>query len=178
MEKAVNSAAAEWLHKITIRHIQRSDLPALEWDGEYKHFRRVYADAFTRFEKGQSILWAAEHTDHGIIGQVFIQLICDRPELGDGHCRAYLYSFRIKPDYRGQGLGTRILTVVENDLRQRGYDYVTLNVAKDNPDALRMYQRNGYKVIAHEPGVWWYPDEHGDWHQVREPAWRMEKRIR
>ncbi|HSV86731.1 MAG TPA: GNAT family N-acetyltransferase, partial [Levilinea sp.] len=92
--------------------------------------------------------------------------------------RAYLYSFRIKPNYRGAGLGTRILAVVEEDLRQRGFDYVTLNVAKDNPAAQRLYQRNGYTVISHEPGLWWYPDEKGNWRQVNEPAWRMEKRIR
>jgi ribosomal protein S18 acetylase RimI-like enzyme len=177
MDKALKLAAPEWLQKLQIRPIQRSDLPALEWDGEYKHFRRVYADAFTRSEKGLSLLWAAELPGPGIIGQVFIQLTCDRPELGDGRCRAYLYSFRVKADYRGYGVGTRILDFVEEDLRQRGFEYITLNVAKDNPEAQRLYLRRGYKIIAHEPGVWWYPDERGDWHQVREPAWRMEKRI-
>jgi ribosomal protein S18 acetylase RimI-like enzyme len=178
MENLMKPAATEWLKRVKIRHIQRGDLIALEWDGEYRHFRKVYADAFARFEKGNSILWVAELPGAGIIGQVFIQLTCDRPELGDGHCRAYLYSFRVKPEYRGLGLGTKILQVVEEDLRQRGYEFLTLNVAKDNLDAQKLYLRHDYRVIAHEPGIWWYPDEHGDWHQVHEPAWRMEKRIR
>jgi ribosomal protein S18 acetylase RimI-like enzyme len=178
MDKVIKTAAPDWLQKIQIRHIRRSDLPALEWDGEYQHFRRVYADAYARSEKGLSILWAAELIGTGIIGQVFIQLTCDRPELGDGRCRAYLYSFRIKPDYRGFGLGTKILAVVEEDLRQRGFEIITLNFAKDNPGAQRLYLRNGYKVIAHEPGIWWYPDDNGDWHQVNEPAWRMEKQLK
>jgi ribosomal protein S18 acetylase RimI-like enzyme len=134
-------AASEWLKRVKIRHIQRGDLIALEWDGEYRHFRKVYADAFARFENGNSILWVADLPGAGIIGQVFIQLTCDRPELGDGHCRAYLYSFRVKPEYRGLGLGTKILQVVEEDLRQRGYEFVTLNVAKDNPDAQKLYLR-------------------------------------
>jgi ribosomal protein S18 acetylase RimI-like enzyme len=177
MDKVYKNAAAEWLQKIQIRHMRRSDLPALEWNGEYKHFRRVYADAFQRFEKGSSILWVADMPGTGIIGQVFIQLNCDRPELSDGHCRAYLYSFRIKPNYRGLGLGTRILEIVEDDLRKRGFEYITLNVAKDNPEAQKLYLRHGYRIIAHEPGIWWYPDHRGDWHQVNEPAWRMEKRI-
>jgi ribosomal protein S18 acetylase RimI-like enzyme len=178
MDRVIKTSAPEWLQRIHIRHIRRSDLPALEWDGEYKHFRRVYADAYARAEKGQTILWAAELPGTGIIGQVFIQLTCDRPELGDGRCRAYLYSFRIKSAYRGFGLGTKILELVEDDLRQRGYEYMTLNVAKDNPDAQRLYLRHGYRIIAHEPGIWWYPDEHGNWRQVNEPAWRMEKRLK
>ncbi|HSV85195.1 MAG TPA: hypothetical protein VLH85_01375, partial [Levilinea sp.] len=81
MDMRIRPAATHWLQQIHIRHIRRSDLPALEWDGVYQHFRRVYADAYSRYEKGQSILWVAELPGAGIIGQVFIQLVCDRHEL-------------------------------------------------------------------------------------------------
>ena len=77
--------------------------PSLEWDGEYAHFRRVYQDAFNRSQRGLSVLWVAELPGSGVIGQVFIQLICDRPELADGTNRAYLYSFRVRPEYRSAG---------------------------------------------------------------------------
>ncbi|HZW02367.1 MAG TPA: GNAT family N-acetyltransferase, partial [Anaerolineaceae bacterium] len=111
------------------------------------------------------------------IGQVFIQLICDRPELADGHRRAYLYSFRIRETYQNQGLGTRMLRHLEDDLHRRGFRAVTLNVAKDNPRALRLYEREGFTIVAHEPGEWSYPDHNGVWQRVVEPAWRMEKAL-
>ncbi len=166
-----------WLSHVRIRPLQEGDLPALEWGGEYAHFRRLYAEAFQRMQKKLAIHWVADLPGAGIIGQVFIQLSCDRPELADGRDRAYLYSFRIRPAYRGQGLGTLILNTVENDLRRRRFRSITLNVAKDNYAAARLYQRVGYVIVAHEPGIWSYPDDEGIWHHMEEPAWRMEKRL-
>lgn len=164
-----------WLARTHIRLARGEDLTALEWNGEFTHFRRVYADAYHRMLQGLSLMWVADLPGFGILGQVFIQLNCDRPELADGKTRAYLYSFRIRENYRSQGLGTRMMEVVEDDLRKRGFQYVTLNVAKDNPRAQELYERRGYRQVAHEPGYWSYPDEKGIWHSVEEPAWRMEK---
>ena len=170
-------AETSWLDDVTIRTMVDTDLPGLEWEGEYRHFRRVYADAYHRMQRGLSVLWVAEHPERGIVGQVFIQLVCDRPELADGVERAYLYSFRVRKEYRSFGLGSRIMEAVEEDLRERGFQYVTLNVARDNPRAQQLYVRRGYHVVAPEAGIWSYPDEKGVWHRVEEPAWRMEKAL-
>ncbi|HOU43524.1 MAG TPA: GNAT family N-acetyltransferase [Anaerolineaceae bacterium] len=165
-----------WLERVVIRPVTAADLPLLEWEGEYLHFRRVFAGAFERQLAGLSVLWIAV-LDCWAAGQVFIQYDSDRKELADGVERAYLYSFRVRPELRGQSLGTRIHQVVEEDLLQRGYRYITLNVAKENLRAQALYRRLGYRYIAHEPGRWSYPDHEGVWHQVEEPAWRMEKRL-
>lgn len=167
----------DWLKDVVIRQLEESDLPALEWDGEYTHFRKMYADAFVRQQRGFSVLWLAELPGVGIIGQVFIQLICDRHELADGLYRAYLYSFRIKPRFRSAGLGGKMLSVLEADLKQRHFHHLTLNVAKINTQARKMYERHGFRVVAHEPGSWSYMDHEGNWQHVEEPAWRMEKII-
>lgn len=165
------------LDQVLIRFMKLEDLPALEWEGEFAHYRQVYANEFQRFERGDSVLWVAEITGKGLIGQVFIQLTCDRADLADGHSRAYLYSFRIRPQFQSQGIGTYMMEIVEADLVRRGFSSVTLNVAKDNIRAQKLYQRHGFRIVAHEPGRWSYPDENGEWHQVEEPAWRMEKRL-
>lgn len=166
-----------WIDEIIIRHARKDDLIGMEWDGEYKHFRRVNAEAYQHMRRGHTILWLAEHPIDGYIGQVFIQLICDRQELADGIERSYLYSFRVREKFRGQGVGSRMMDVVEEDLRQRNIRIVTLNVARDNPRAQQLYLRRGYHVVAPEPGIWSYPDENGVWHRVEEPAWRMEKAL-
>jgi ribosomal protein S18 acetylase RimI-like enzyme len=166
-----------WLHQVKIRTVGQSDLFDLEWGGEYRHYRRLYADAFERSRLGRSVLWVAELSGAGIIGQTFVQLICDRPELADGSCRGYLYAVRVKPAYRNRGVGTLLLLTAENDLRRRGYSLATLNVARDNPRARQLYERNGYHVVGPEPGIWSYQDDQGVWQTVEEPAWRMEKRL-
>ncbi len=176
MEKtALDVQAASWISQVEIRHLCATDLPGLEWDGEYTHFRRLYQDAWQRMENGLAVHWVAELSGVGLIGQVFVQLICDRPELADGVRRAYLFSFRIRQAYRNRGLGSAMLLALEDDLRARQFHSVTLNVAKENIAAQRMYQRDGFMIVAHEPGIWSYPDAEGVWHKMVEPAWRMEK---
>ncbi len=162
---------------LTIRTVTRDDLPALEWDGEYTHFRRVYANAYRMQEQGKSVLWIAELPGEGIIGQVFVQLLGARPELADGHTRGYLYSVRVREPLRGQGIGTRLLQWAEADLRRRGFSFAVLNVSKEKPDTRRWYERLGYRMIAHEPGNWSYIDHRGRRQYVHDPSWRMEKRL-
>ena len=165
----------DWLKQVVIRKLNERDLPALEWDGEYTHFRRVYADAYRRQVRGVSVLWVADLPKAGIIGQVFIQLICDRKELADGFRRAYLYSFRVRDPYRNQGLGTRMVNALVADLRRRRFKILTLNVAKENERARALYERLGFTVVSSEPGVWSYIDHLGFRQNMEEPAWRMEK---
>ncbi len=160
-----------------IRPASEGDLLALEWNGEFSHFRQLYRQVFEQSQTGHAIMWVAEHPNSGIIGQVFIQFSCNRLELANGVNRAYLFSFKIKPEYRCAGLGTRMMDVVEEDLRRRGFAWLTLNVAKDNPRARGLYERRGYRVVADEPGEWSYLDQYGHSHHVHEPAWTMEKHL-
>ncbi len=163
------------IDNVVIREMNKNDLPALEWDGQFTHFRQIYESVYKRIGKGTAMAWIAETAEKKIIGQVFLQLDCDRPELADGHNRAYLFSFRIKPEFQNLGVGTQMVEVLEDFLRNRNYSFVTLNVARDNPCAIRLYERLGYKIVAPEPGVWSYVDHKGVPHTVTEPSWRMEK---
>lgn len=53
------------------------------------------------------------------------------------------------PDYRGNGLGTKLLTRLLNDLKQQNYKGVSLSVDKQNP-VKRLYEKLGFKVIKEE----------------------------
>lgn len=166
-----------WLDDVQIRQMRQEDLPALEWNGEFAHFRRLYAEIYQSACRGKAVLWVADLTRVGVIGQMFVQLSSERRELADGHIRAYIYGFRVQLSYRGLGLGTQMMAVAEADLLQRGFQLVTLNVGRDNHAARRLYERLNYRVVAAEPGEWSYLDEYGVRREVREPAWRMEKRL-
>jgi ribosomal protein S18 acetylase RimI-like enzyme len=165
------------LDRIYIRPIKQSDLPGLEWDGEYIHFRRLYAEVYQRVEQGDGAMWVVELEVSKIIGQLFISYSNGRSVLSNGNNRAYIYGFRIRPEYRNQGIGSTLMQVVEADLIQKGFHKITLNVAQDNPDALRLYKRLGYKVVAYEAGEWSYVDHTGVRIYVKEPAWKMEKEL-
>ena len=160
---------------VSIRQANKADLFDLEWGGEYTHFRRLYADTYLMVEQGKAIIWIAEADGKGLIGQCFVSLKGARPELADGVGRAYIYGFRVRPEWRNQGVGSQILCALEQDLWKRGFRQVTLNVGKDNPHARRFYDRLGYVVVGDDPGRWSYIDEKGKRRDMHEPAWRMLK---
>jgi ribosomal protein S18 acetylase RimI-like enzyme len=172
-----DSQSQVWINNVIIRHLILSDLPQLEWDGEYSHLRQVYLSAYKKRNEGKNILWVADLPKSGIIGQVFIQLNSTRKDLADGNYCAYLFAFRIRPDFRNAGLGTRILSVVETDLLKRNYGEITLNVAKTNVNAIRFYNRLGFEIIGSEPGEWSFRDQNNKLQHVKEPAWKMNKLI-
>jgi ribosomal protein S18 acetylase RimI-like enzyme len=167
-----------WLSQIEIRLLREADLLALEWGGEYRHFRRLYQDIYQGVLQGRALMWVVDLSGAGIIGQVFVQLNSGRKELADGETRAYLYGFRVQPTYRRFGVGGSLLRVVESNLLARGFRCATLNVGRNNRDARRFYERYGYVVVADEPGRWSYLDDQGRRREVHEPAWRMEKLLR
>lgn len=162
---------------IRIRPAAEEDLPGMEWNGEFSHFRKIYKQHFQNTRNGSTRIWVAETEAGEIVGQVFIMLYSRQPEMADGINRAYLFSFRIKADYRGKGLGGFMLDFVEDFLISRGFKTLCLNVARLNVNARRMYENHGFKVVAPEEGRWRYEDQFGNWQTIHEPAWRMVKKL-
>lgn len=60
----------------------------------------------------------------------------------------FLSNIVVKGKMRGLGLGSKMLTFVEEQARQAGYKKVSLRVAIDNLDAKRFYQRHHYQTKA------------------------------
>ena len=175
-ERSTIQTAPDWLASLRLRPLEAADLPGLEWEGAYTHFRRVYAQAYARAEAGQARLWVAALEDNYLLGQVFVLLHNrDNPEVADGRRRAFIHSFRVRPEYRGVGLGTRLLAHAEADLGAAGFTSASLNVARDNPGALRFYRRHGYRRLSANEGRWSYEDHRGHLRTVHEPSWRMRK---
>jgi ribosomal protein S18 acetylase RimI-like enzyme len=162
---------------LNIRSVEKADLRALEWDGEYKRYRRMYADIFDSTLVGKTLMWLVEKEEGEIIGQAFVMLKSSALETDAGKRRAYIFGFRIRDVWRNRGIGSYLMRFVEGDLAERGFHYITLNVAKKNDDALRLYQRLGYKILGSNAGKWSYVDDQGVIQHVNEPSWRMIKRI-
>jgi ribosomal protein S18 acetylase RimI-like enzyme len=159
-----------------IRRATSRDLPSLEWGGEYRHYRRLFARAIQEAERGRRVLLLAE-IGAEVVGQIFIQLNT-RPQFSAGRTSSgYLYAFRVKPRYRNQGIGTQLLGEAERVLASIGYARSVISVSKTNPAARRLYERHDYRIFAEDSGEWSYVDHNGRLRQVREPAFVMEKWI-
>jgi len=58
----------------------------------------------------------------------------------------YLSDLQLSASMQGQGIGTRILKIIEKYVLKKGYLQIKLRVFTDNP-ALKLYERIGYKII-------------------------------
>lgn len=159
---------------ITIRLAKKADLVRLEWYGQYTHYRHVLRRSYREQKMGRRFMLVADCNGFPI-GCIFIQLKSARRAIADGSQRAYLYSLRVMEMFRGMGIGTRLIQEAEALVMERGFRWTTIAVAKDNPDAQRLYERLGYRIFAEDPGHWSYIDHQGQTRRVHEPCWILEK---
>ncbi|NIS78797.1 MAG: GNAT family N-acetyltransferase [Anaerolineales bacterium] len=163
----------EALH-IHVRLAKGSDLEAMEWEGEYRRYRRVYQRAMADMRRGRRIILVAEVGEE-LVGQIFIQLHIHRREFRRGVSSAYIHAFRVRPAYRNRGVGTRLILEAEQVLRDHGLKRAVIAAAHANPDARRLYERLGFRKFMSDPGHWSYVDHLGRLQNVHEPSDILEK---
>jgi ribosomal protein S18 acetylase RimI-like enzyme len=161
---------------IVIRAVRAEDLPGLEWGGVYTHYRHVFRETLEDAQRGHRLMLVAVATSE-MVGQVFVQLSSSESQFADGATRGYLYALRVRPVWRGQGVGTRLIASAEAALRERSFTIAVIAAAKGNTGALRLYERLGYRVFAEDPGEWSFTDVEGREQSIAEPCWVLEKRL-
>lgn len=70
------------------------------------------------------------------------------------HCR--LYSIAVKPDFQGQGLGTKLLNHIEDVAKKKGLTGIRQEIRQDASDLLNRYLKKGYHVYQQKLN--YYPD--------------------
>jgi ribosomal protein S18 acetylase RimI-like enzyme len=157
-----------------IREATDKDLPALEWEGEFSRFRLVYRRAMKEAKKGRQVLLVADYNKL-IVGQIFVLFSTVHADPRPVPYTGYLYSFRVKPAFRNQGIGSSLIMRAEETLLDRACRRILIGCAKENLDAKRLYERHGYEVIAEDPGEWSFIDHENQIQKVVEPTFIMEK---
>jgi GNAT superfamily N-acetyltransferase len=148
----------------------------MEWEGEYRRYRRVYKHAMEEAKLGRRLILIAAIGEQ-IVGQIFVQLGSIRYDFNQKLPSGYFHAFRVRPEFRNRGIGTRLLLEAEAALKGIGHLRAIITAAKDNPDARRLYERLGYSIFAEDPGDWSYVDDKGILRRVHEPSFVLEKRI-
>ena len=92
-------------------------------------------------------LVVVENMDKKIIGTLQLSFI---PYLTyQGGIRAQIEAVRIHKNYRGQGLGENFFKWAINRAKERGAHVLQLTTDKKRPDAIRFYEKLGFKP-SHE----------------------------
>ena len=101
---------------------------------------RIYYEYFGRSEADLCLV--AEADGH-VVGAVWTRIMSDY-----GHVDDETPSFAISliPEYRGKGIGTRLMRNMLNLLKEQGFKQASLAVQKANY-AVRMYKKVGFEII-------------------------------
>lgn len=91
---------------------------------------------YEKYNPGRNRIWICEYDDR-MIGFL---LLMDRGEA------AQLRYFLIEPDYRGIGLGSKLLNLYMDFLRECGYRESYLWTTHELSTAASLYQRHGFKL--------------------------------
>lgn len=65
----------------------------------------------------------------------------------------YICGMALFPEYRGQGLGTRMLELARQQAYERGLEELSLIVFEQNEGAKRLYERHGFREVDRRPVV-------------------------
>lgn len=65
----------------------------------------------------------------------------------------YLMALAVYPEFRGCGIGQRLMAEAESAARSRGFTETSFNVFAENHRAVRLYESLGYRECARQPVV-------------------------
>lgn len=73
---------------------------------------------------------------------------------------AHVTNVAVHPDYRGHGLGQRIMEALIREARDRNLRHMTLEVRAGNEPAISLYKKLGFRMAGIRPG--YYQDTRED----------------
>ncbi|AGB38267.1 ribosomal protein S18-alanine N-acetyltransferase [Natronococcus occultus] len=137
--------------EITIRPAERADLLAVVRIEQASFSQPWPYDAFERFLGEPGFLVATEPT-----GAVAGYVVAD-VNRQYGRNRGHVKDIAVRPDSRGDGVGSALLSRIVAVLLSHGADSVKLEVRESNDPAKRLYRQFGFEPLRRVPG--YYDDE-------------------
>jgi len=111
----------------------------------YKPELQVYVSDFGE-EKDDNCL--VTEVDGRVVGAVWVRIINDYGHVDD---RTPSFAISLYPDYRGLGIGTKMMKEMLTLLINKGYEKVSLSVQKANY-AYEMYLKVGFEIVGENEG--------------------------
>ena len=97
---------------------------------------------------GDAFVLVARH-DGDVAGHAFVAIEDPDPVWYTGDAHAELAHLSVAEGERGNGVGTALLDAMDAELERRGVEDVEIGVDTANRDAVRLYERRGYRADFH-----------------------------
>lgn len=126
--------------------LERRLFPHDAWPERFFYDELSQAEPSLAADRATRAYWVAEDGDR-LLG--YSGMMCVLP-LAD------VQTLAVAPEAQGQGLGSRLLDLIEQESRRRAAEDLLLEVRADNPRAQQLYLRTGFEQIHLRRA--YYPD--------------------
>jgi GNAT superfamily N-acetyltransferase len=131
-----------------IRKASGEEMLALWGYEDVRQASRTARFFYQNISSGNAVFWTVDH-DGALIGELYAFLNIDEDKtFADGTAVAYLCAFRVKKEFRGQGLGRGMMAAALADLKARGFRRATIGAGEERN--LKMYRRLGFAAVIRQ----------------------------
>ncbi|HEY0454828.1 MAG TPA: GNAT family N-acetyltransferase [Verrucomicrobiae bacterium] len=127
---------------VDIRFCVEDDLHVLEWFGLFTEHREIIQQAFEAQQRGENIMLVAEANTLPV-AQAWIDLLKRKEESA-----GFIWAVRVIPWLQNLGIGAKMMAAAEQVCARRGLAFAELGVEKENHEAKRFYERQGYRLVG------------------------------
>lgn len=138
---------------IKIRKGKISDFPSLnqEWAWSNENWQREAQKKTIRgIQKGDQEFYVVELDNGDLIGELHIYWKQEDTDEADGKNRAYLSALRIHPEYRGKGLGTKLVKHCLQGITKNGFSEATIGAYEKEQRTQDLYKKWGFTEFVKE----------------------------
>lgn len=154
---------------LTVDDLTKADILLIAWSGSRSHLRSV-SEALDRVASGEMEYLAVRAPGGRPIAKGGIDYTSHE---GAGT----LYQLATHAALQGLGLGTRLISVAEDRIRDRGLHLAMLGVEGENHRARALYERLGYETCGSERASWEQEDADGVLHTYETELTLLKKQI-
>ncbi|GAA3209054.1 GNAT family N-acetyltransferase [Actinocorallia longicatena] len=140
--EAVERLRGLWLE---LHHHHQSVQPGWEYKGDEASWEARREAYLRRLAGDGSFVLLAEDAGE-LVGYLLVEVKTEPDDTWTGDDRfAHVHSLSIVPAGRGQGLGTRLLDRMEEELAADGVEDIWIDALTGNEQAIKLYERRGFR---------------------------------
>lgn len=110
------------------------------------------------------------------LGMIVLFTDLEDKDLADGKSVCYFSNLWVHPMLRGQKIGSKLVSFVEDESRKSGFEFLTLGVHTDNEKNISIYNHMGFvDFVKNKSQDVIVKDEKGDYINMKEYAILMKK---
>ena len=126
-------------------------------DGIYNIENECFSDPWSRDSIAEELNNDTAHFIVAVSGDKVIGYIGVHEVAGE----AYIANVAVSEIYRGYGVASRLMEAAENGARERGCEFISLEVRKSNQPAINLYKKRGYAPLGERKNFYTNPPEDG-----------------